>query len=160
MVNDHAKLEGTIPLERFTRLTQSLKNDKGNVQVELGFRKGRKHRTGIVGKAKVSVGLECQACMDLLVFPLEVEVRLTLVNSEAMLLELPQEEDGLVVEEKLVHLVDLFEDELIIGLPMVARHTDGECGDRYREVEDLTPLPEADEGTYKPFAGLLNGQKK
>ncbi len=160
MVNDHAKLKGTIPLDRFSRLVQSLKSNEGNVQVTLGFRKRGKHRTGVVGKAAVSVSLECQACLESLDYPLDIEVRLTLVNSELVLQELSQEEDGLVIEGKRVQLVELIEDGLILGLPMVARHANGECGERYQEVVNLLPQPDADEGARKPFAGLLSSEKK
>ena len=157
MVNDHAKLEGTIPLKHFSRLIQSLSNDEGNVQASLGFRKGRKHRIIVAGKAAADVSLECQTCLNNLDFPLEVELLLTIVGNEQALLELPQEEDGLLVEDKLVALVDLLEDELMLGLPMVARHADGECTDVYRLTE---PPPVKDEDTYRPFAGLLNGEEK
>ena len=161
LVNDQAKLEGTIPLVNFSRLVQPLKSDQGNVQVSLGFRKGRKHRIIVAGKAAVNVSLECQACLGSQDFLLEVKLLLTIVGTQSALLELPQEEDGLLVEDKLVVLVDLIEDELMLGLPMVARHADGDCDDVYRLPEPpLEPLAVTEEGTYRPFAGLLDGQEK
>ncbi len=129
LVNDGAILQGIIPLNRFARLTQSLEGNEGILHARLEFRRGSKHRTLVVGKANVDVRLTCQSCLDSIVTTLGIDVRLTLVNSDSELLELELGEDGIVVESNLATLVDFYEDELILNLPMVARHEDGKCQD-------------------------------
>ena len=135
LVNDQAILQGTIPLNRFTRLTQSLEGDAGDLHASVEFRKGNKLRTLVNGKAKVEVMLVCQSCLGSLVHVLEIEIHLNLVNSYPKLRELELDEDGLMVESNLVELVDLFEDELIVNLPMVARHVTGECQDTFNHLD-------------------------
>lgn len=169
LVNDQAILQGTIPLHRFTRLVQSLERDAGDLNARLEFRKGGKRRTLVVGRANVEVSLICQACLDSLVYSLDVEVRLNLVNSDSDLLELDLSENGLVVESNLAVLVDLFEDELIVNLPMVPRHEDGKCRDTSGFVSDVfnksltensTKNGEMGEDRVRPFAALSEMQEQ
>jgi uncharacterized protein len=176
LVNDQAILQGTIPLNRFTRLTQSLEGDAGDFHASLEFRKGRKRRTLVIGKAKVEVMLVCQSCLNSLVHVLDIEIRLKLVSSSPELRELQLDEDGLLVESNLVELVDLFEDELIVNLPMVPRHVTGECQDTFnhldkninvginenvdRSFDGSTNSNDADEQKVRPFAALAQLQEK
>jgi uncharacterized protein len=176
LVNDQALLQGTIPLKRFTRLTQSLEGDAGDLHASLEFRKGRKRRTLVIGKAKVEVKLVCQSCLDSLMYSLDIEIRLNLVGSKPELRELQLDEDGLLVESNLVELVDLFEDELIVNLPMVPRHVTGECQDTFNHLgkninvgvnenvdmsfDASTNSNDADEQKVRPFAALAELQEK
>jgi len=176
LVNDQAILQGTIPLNRFTRLTQSLEGDVGDLHASLEFRKGRKRRALVVGKATVEVRLVCQSCLDSLVHLLDIEIRLNLVNSYSELLELELDEDGLVVESNLVELVDFYEDELIVNLPMVPRHAKGDCQDTFNPLdknvnvglnENVDEIFDGDSNSVeaggqkvKPFAALAELQEK
>lgn len=153
-VSDGAILQGIIPLHRFSRLARLLDSDDGNAQVRLEFRKHKKQRTLAIGKASLEAGLVCQTCLETFKIPLQIGIRLILVNSESELLELRQSEDGLVVDSRLVTLVDLFEDELIISLPMVPKHSSGTCGEFNRE-----PGPADNRETHQPFAALSKMQK-
>ena len=173
LVNDQAILQGTIPLNRFTRLTQSLEGDAGDLHASLEFRRGRKRRTLVIGKAKVEVMLVCQSCLNSLVHFLDIEIRLNLVSSNPELRELQLDEDGLLVESNLVELVDLFEDELIVNLPMVPRHVTGECQDTFNHLDkninvsinenvdkSFDGSTNADEQKVRPFAALAELQEK
>ena len=154
LVSDQAVLQGIIPLHRFSRLARLLESDDGNAQISLEFRKRKKQRPWVLGKASLEVSLICQACLESLKIPLEIEVRLTLVSSGPELRDLAQREDGFVVDTKLVRLVDLFEDELMVSLPMVPRHSFGTCGMFVDEPG------QADIGeTYRPFAALIKMQE-
>jgi uncharacterized metal-binding protein YceD (DUF177 family) len=141
----------------------------------LEFRRGRRRRTLVVGKANVEVRLVCQSCLDSLVHLLDIEIRLNLVNSYPELLELELDEDGLVVESNLVELVDFYEDELIVNLPMVPRHVKGECQDTFNHLDrnvnvGLNEIDEIFDGDrhsgdaggqkVRPFAGLAELQEK
>ena len=73
---------------------------------------------------------------------------------------LHEDDDGLVCEDELILLVDLLEDELILALPMVGKHPEGEC----KPAADVAAEPNtavepadrkgASKDTYRPFAGL------
>ncbi|MBQ74453.1 MAG: hypothetical protein CMQ20_05435 [Gammaproteobacteria bacterium] len=155
LVSDRTILQGTIPLNRFSRLVQSLESDQGTVQTRLEFKKKQKQAL-VVGEASIEVSLVCQACLEIVKNRMEVGFQLILVNSQRALSELDQSQDGLVVEGELVGLVDLFEDELIISLPMVPRHNEGEC----ESMVEVPGTPDADiRDTHRPFEALSKIQE-
>lgn len=142
-----AELDGVIPVAGFSRLVDLLAHDCGNICVRLKFRKGKKHRTLVIGECSGEVEIICQTCLEAMTLPVGAKIRTLLVDSLEELISLGQSDDGLVCETDRVSLTDLLEDELIVSLPMVPRHEQGQC-----------TLPEpADErpnDAYKPFAGL------
>jgi DUF177 domain-containing protein len=154
LVDDRAVLQGTIPLRRFSRLADMLENDAGSVRIRLEFRKQRKQRSLVAGKASLMATLICQACLEPVEISLEIGIRVILVSTQAELLDLKQSEDGLVVEDRLVGLVDLFEDELIVNLPMVPRHSFEAC----EMITDRPAIVDAGE-THRPFAVLSKEQE-
>ena len=90
-----------------------------------------------------------------------------IVNSEAELEALDEEDDGLICSEDQLLLADLLEDDLILSLPMVSRHAKGECPAdgvsmllASRAAMDLDQDQRQAENptkeTYRPFAGLAD----
>ena len=166
---ENQKLEGNIPLASFKRLIGSLESESGNVKIKLEFRKGRKRSTLLVGTASAELTLICQRCLSDMLYTSEVSLRHTVVDSEDALLGLDQEEDVILCLEDRISLVDIFEDELIIALPMVSKHDLMESGhDAKEDIEegkvaqcrvnhenDDTPVD-----THRPFADLAGLQVK
>ena len=142
-----AELDGDIPVADFKRLVGLLASDSGVVHVRLKFRKGKKQKTLVMGQCSGEFELSCQACLEPMNWAFESKIRLFLVPSLDEVLALEQDEDGQVCETDRVELVELLEDELITGLPMVPRHEPEDCA---------APEPVAESGneTYRPFAGL------
>jgi uncharacterized protein len=169
-VSDNAKLEGIIPLQRFERFIALVEDEAGEVEAQLEFKKARKHRSLVVGQLRTKVSVICQNCMAPTQFELDAELRVLVVNSEEALAQLHEDDDGLVCEDELISLVDLLEDELILALPMVGKHEEGECqsaaGDAVKALSAVKPFSgeereereESQKGaskdTYRPFAGL------
>ena len=122
------------------------------MQLTLEFRKAKKQKTLLIGKAKATVELMCQKCLTTMDFDLSVSFRHLVVADDAELLELPDGVEGIVCQDDKIALVDIFEDELIINLPMVARHDDDtKCQPTFKHQNDESQLTS---GTYKPFANL------
>ncbi|MFT7688795.1 MAG: hypothetical protein ACI9FB_004160 [Candidatus Azotimanducaceae bacterium] len=154
--NENRKFVGPIPLSKFLRLSGSLESEEGTVEVNIEFRRGRKQKTLIVGTASAKVRLLCQRCLSEMSYNLAASIRHIVVNSEEALLESPQDEDNILCLEDRISLVDIFEDEMIIELPMVPKHelSDGEGIEGSCRVEhenDATPIKS---DTHRPFAGL------
>ncbi len=146
---DRLRLEGSIRLDRFTRLTPLLEHSDGCLQVQLVFRPGRKRRTLVVGHGEMIAPMICQSCLEPVDIRLAVRLRLVLVDSEKALLELPASDDAIVVATDRVVLADLLEDELLLELPMIPRHSEGSCtANREQVVVPDQPL------THRPFEGL------
>ncbi len=162
-------LEGFLPLERMSRLRALvLDSSHPELDVKIECRKARKRRHQVIGRASAQLDVSCSRCLEALTINIEVNVRALLVASEADLFEVPEDEDAIVVEGLDLVIADVFEDEIILSLPMSASHAqqcselrdetsgdgDGQGVSGQIEVgpEDENTSQQVD--TYKPFAGL------
>jgi uncharacterized protein len=60
-------------------------------------------------------------------YPVDIELSLALVATEAQADSLPDGYEPLVLDSPMLSLIALVEDELILALPIVALHPDSEC---------------------------------
>lgn len=152
------KLEGTVPVSAFGRLKESIANDKGEVQAKLEFRRGKKQKTLIIGHISANLELVCQNCLEPFATGLESSFRWVLVVDEDALIALNSDDEGVICGEDSVNIVDLLEDELLVSLPMVAKHNEGECSFVAQHTDDdaiaAASSGESDIDTYQPFASL------
>jgi uncharacterized protein len=74
------------------------------------------------------VGLVCQRCLGEMRHSVEIARVLHLARNEAELerLEAQPDSDAILVGET-VDLVDLVEDEVLLSLPLAAKHAESEC---------------------------------
>ena len=147
---EKARIDGLIPIAHFTRLTELIESETGEFAVSLKFRPSKKQRSLVVGSCTGSVTMICQHCLEPFEVPVDAKIRTLVVDAEEDLAALQPDEEGLVCEGEKVALVDLLEDDVIVSLPMVPRHPEGECespGHSNAGIEERSD-------TYKPFAGL------
>lgn len=136
---------------RLERFSEAILKPEGDVEVSLSFRRGRNRSGLMVGTAKAQVSLECQTCMQPVSLAVEAGFRHHLVEDHDRLQALEEDEDGIVCPSEMVSIADLVEDELLLALPMVARHEKCPVEVQLEEFQ----ADEKDSGeTYKPFAGL------
>jgi uncharacterized protein len=65
----------------------------------------------------------CQRCLECFDYPFEAPLELGFVHNEAAADELPDRYDPIILaHDATLRTVDLLEDELILQLPIVARH--------------------------------------
>lgn len=120
---DHGSIwQGSLPLSSFPRLKELLSDSEGEVSVDLSAGRDVQKRPFIQGTLKASLPLVCQRCLNRLEFLIEVDVNLSPVFSEKAAELLPEPYEPLLLTEDRVLLVDLVEDELLLNLPMIARH--------------------------------------
>jgi uncharacterized protein len=154
LATEKRKIEGTLPLAQLERLSDAVLGSNGDIEVSLSFRRGRNRSGLVVGSAKARVLLECQNCMNPFELALEATYRHQLVQDEEQLTALDEEQDGIVCASEMVEIAELLEDELLLALPMVARHEVGQCPSEDDQLEDYQTEDTQDRETYKPFAGL------
>lgn len=147
LAEQRAELDGLIPVAQLTRLKELLAGDGGDVRVKLRFRQEKKHRTLVLGECSAKLEVTCQACLEPLQIRVAAKIRTILVPDIEELMTLRQHEDGLVCESGQVAPVDLVEDDLIVAMPMVPRHEEGEC-------DAIGPVAEPAGETHRPFAAL------
>ena len=158
MANQAQELEGTIPLNEFARLCEIVSGDEGDVHLKLAFSKSDQNRTHVSGEAGVEVTLICQNCMTAFATHLSCSVDAQIVADESELRSLEEDQDGLVSAERLVPVTQLVEDELLLAVPMIPRHTEGDCPGHGFQSE-VEGQPTDTENTHRPFAGLAEAMK-
>lgn len=143
--------EGVIAAEDLTRLASMVIEVLEPADVKVTFEKEMNGLHVIKGRASVRVRLQCQRCGEPIDNFVEGDFRYT--TDEKLLQQLDLEDLYDAVELNSfgeLSLHDIIEDELILSLPVVAHHPEGEChiaGDF--GVQDAEP-----EEKKNPFAVL------
>ncbi|MEX0941781.1 MAG: YceD family protein [Pseudomonadales bacterium] len=152
---DKVRLDGSIPVAAFERLSGLLEHTRGDIEARLQFRKGTKQKSLVVGAASGTVALICQRCLSPVEVRVQANIKTLLVDGLEELLSLAQSDDGMVCAEDEVVLVDLLEDELILSLPMAPRHEPGpECEASVASQGEFREDQDVPVDTYQPFADL------
>lgn len=114
----------------------------------------------VTGGVQASLVLQCQRCMEAMVLPVAVNVRLGIVSSRKAAEQLPGGYEPLVVSEADISIATLIEDELILALPVVAMHAIEDCpqGEAYlgsrAGPDGAGPADESTPKRENPFAVL------
>jgi uncharacterized protein len=138
-----------IPLAELTGLRSLRDGVAGTVSGRVRF--GREQ--GLV-TAEISlsgaVTLECQRCMKPMQLPLETTARVALIASEADVGRVPADLEPVLAAGGRISIGELITEELLLLLPIVPLHTDGdECAAAPAET-----APEDGSETHRPFARL------
>ena len=149
-----------MPISRLQRFGQLLAKAKGEVALELNFRALKQGGTQICGSAQGAVELICQNCMEPYSFLLDCDILFKVVSSYGEYKQFEDDADVILCEQKEINLADLVEDELIMSLPMIARHENLGCPrNDYRQADFAEAVGEAKK-THRPFAGLAAALEK
>ena len=148
-VERKASFEGTWPVSAFKRLAEAIGNDRGEVSARLQFGT----RAGIPcldGRVQAELELRCERCLDPVIQTIASEFRFGLITSEDDAALLPREFEPLLVTDAEQSLLGLVEDELLLSLPIVARH-DEQCSELLQQHKQNDDVQQQ---THRPFAGL------
>ncbi len=115
---------GSVRIADMPRLVDLLADSTGSADVALRFGHDPGRRPMISGEITARLRLLCQRCLQPFDWSTTINLRVGIVTDEAAADNLPEELDPLLVANERVRLVELVEDELILGLPVVARHED------------------------------------
>ena len=146
------RLRGSLPVTAFPRLAESLSDTQGNLAADLQVSRTPDGVALVEGSVVGCVRRDCQRCLEPVDLELDVSLKVAVTGAASEELAPPDFEPW-QTDELDVTLGQLLEDELILALPMVARHEDeAKCGRlaaRLKEAAD-------DSATEKesPFAVL------
>ena len=112
---------GAIPLARLPRLAASLTGADGELQAELHASRDLAGAATLKGRIGGALGLVCQTCMKPFSWPLQAQLELRLVGSEAEERRLLAECEPMLVEDDTLHLHALIEEEALLALPIAPR---------------------------------------
>ncbi|MGA1562295.1 MAG: YceD family protein [Gammaproteobacteria bacterium] len=160
MAERGAEFELVQPLTGFSRIHDLLLETSGQVRARLRLEVDRAGVPYIHAHLTADPVLRCERCLQPFTATLETEIEQVLVHGEedAEGVELQGEEVLVVPDAREFSLHDWLEDELILALPVVAHHPEGECSVQTEWGADevkRAQIPEEQSGpTRKPFAGL------
>lgn len=158
---ESGRLEGVLALAALPRLAAVLNRADGAVMVALAAGIDPGGVRFIAGSLQTQVELVCQRCLGLLSWPLDVEVSLGLVHSEAEADCLPEKYEPLLVPEGVLRVADLVEDELLLALPQIPRHADAsDCETRDDQPSASESTPVAPDPPLAALASLLQDLKR
>ncbi|RMG36482.1 MAG: hypothetical protein D6720_05050 [Gammaproteobacteria bacterium] len=147
------RFEGRVALNKLTRLAPLLTSSEGEAAFQLAFDQDEQGRLRIRGHVVADLQLRCQRCMESMRLPVDMAFVLSPVSGMREAEMLPEPYDPLLLEERLLHPMDLVEDELILAIPPAPRHAATECA---VDLEQYRGAPEAVESAQRenPFAAL------
>lgn len=155
LVRREAEFEGSVPIGQFKRLSLYLTSDGGFFSATMRFTTDANGKKIAVGHMRGELLLSCQRCLDVMAYPFDSPFCFGFVETEEQADKLPDEYDPMFMDDRgKVHVVDLFEDELILMLPQAARHESDQCEIDAKYSAELTELEEPMEAKPNPFSVL------
>jgi uncharacterized protein len=156
-----AVVDLSVPLAGLQRLGALLAAPEGSAKARVGFaREGGQVVADV--EAQATLGLRCQRCLGEFAVPLQSRSRVALVADESQVATLPEELEMALAVDGRLRLRELVEEELLLAVPAVPRHPEGQCAAMVEPGDTVemavAPAPgddaEAQGRTQRPFAGL------
>lgn len=144
------------PVRRFPRLAEVAGNPDEALSLALTLTRDEAGWPRLEGTVHGVVELVCQRCLGPLRWPVDLELRLALVPEGAAQGVPPGFDAWEVAEEgePMPRIRALVEDEILLSLPLVARHEErAECGELSALLSGATTVPEPAPREH-PFAAL------
>ena len=146
-------LSGELEIAGMRRLAPSLHATEGAVEVTLEFGMDPERIPYLRGHIRGNLILTCQRCMQAMDFPVDHDMTLGLVNSQAGADALPDHYEPLLVGVGPMTVSDIIEDELLMCLPLAPKHPESQCP---ASIQESGGKPQ---NTRKPFAVLSDWKK-
>lgn len=116
-----------MPIAALPRLPALLAEPTGEVEYVLEGGVDGQGVHYLRGRVRATVILLCQRCLQPMAWPVDAGLRLGLVSGTAAGPELPEDYEPYEWPGGVVEIASLVEDELLLALPIVARHAALEC---------------------------------
>ncbi len=124
LASQGTNLRGVVTLAQMSRLKDMLCDIQGEAQIDWLFALDDKHRPTINGRLLAQITLLCQRCLKPMLYSVDVPVSLLVLTEE---LDDDDEEpigyEPIILNSSTeVSLIKLIEDELILAIPIIAKH--------------------------------------
>lgn len=116
---------GKMALSALSRLRDTVLNPVDELSIELTIGKDDGGYRYIKGQISVEMVLQCQRCLDSVTLPVEAEFCLSPVANDKV--ELPVRYEPVILDEDSINVIELVADELLLNMPMIARHPEDNC---------------------------------
>lgn len=121
------RLIGQVRFSDMSRLINNLQSDSGSADVDLQFGVDEQGVTYVKGKLAASLLLQCQRCLKPVKYEIMADFLLGIVDSLEDANSLPEHYEPTITKDGFLPLREVIEDEVILNLPIIARHEEGAC---------------------------------
>jgi len=151
---------GSIPLARMERLRPLLAHTGGEARFVAGFEFDGQGRVTILIEVEASLPLVCQRSLETYLEPVHRRSLLGVIGEMAEEALMPENYEPVIVQHGRLAMLDLVEDELLLGMPQVPRKP--ELDESHLPAGDCPggKLAESEPPMRQPFAGLAEQLKK
>ncbi len=157
-------MKGCIELGLLQRLRPELvgESEKNLVDVELVFAKSPDGLATASGFARADMFLVCQRCLNPMAFRVDAVINWVFVSDETLMSQVPASSEAILLNEETISLFDLIEDELLLSLPVIPMHQEGECKEQGYSLVSTNESQHKDDVPVKksPFVVLADFKKK
>jgi uncharacterized protein len=144
-----------LPVSHFERFAALLLDDSGSVRASVQFDVSQDGVPTASGSLESQVRLTCQRCLAPMEHQITTAFSFGFVASESAADDLPDYLDPVLTDEAgEVVAVEMFEDELILQLPLSTLHAEDENCVPLGRAGVAEPAPEPGGKTYQPFSAL------
>jgi len=158
MARDGTRYEVALPLSQFSRLQELLLTPDGTLRAVMSFSQ-RKDHIVVSGRLGADFTLQCQRCLNSLIVRVDEPMELVFVDNELAASRLPEELDPVVLDEQgQIHVVDLFEDELILHVPTVPKHDEPAQCTSDHQASGSEQEAKSDSGSHWEFGELTDAE--
>ena len=153
LARDSTLYEVVIPQRQMQRLGNIVSSVDHDVVCSARFSRRKEHIV-VSGTIKTTFDVQCQRCLESMSVPVEDTYEFIFVENEEKAEALPKQLDPVILDEHgQIHVVDLFEDEVILHVPDIPRHEDS-ANCRIAKAEFGEVAVDAEEGKPNPFNAL------
>lgn len=127
LADQQGVVKGILPLTTLERLHPLLLDNDATADVCLRFGRDEENRRIISGTVTAQVKVECQRCLEPMIYQVDSAFELGLVLTDEQAAQLPKQLEPLLVEEREMDVWRVIEDELLLSLPTFPLHPENEC---------------------------------
>lgn len=128
-------LKGDFALFEMERLKEMICNsEEGVASIELKFGRDQQRILYIKGVIQTTLSLLCQRCNKPMQKTLVIDVNLAIVNTNEEADKLPETYEPIILTEETISLVSMVEEEILLSIPIVPKHSAAECGVKSAEL--------------------------
>lgn len=149
-------LRGSLAVAHMSRLHHTLCEVQGEVSIDWRFAHTEPHWPTITGSIQTQLHMLCQRCLHPMEWPVDAKIALVVLPHGHSEEDLPEGFEVLTLTGNPIPLLTLVEDELILALPIVIRHST--CSFNEYQVTDTVAQDPVE--SYHPFQVLSQWKKQ
>ncbi|TFH68939.1 hypothetical protein E3W66_03060 [Gammaproteobacteria bacterium LSUCC0057] len=157
LAQQQALYQGSVAADQLTRFAQAVTAIESDLTARVEFALNASRKPCVSGQLQIAAAVPCQRCLESVTIAIAAEFAVEVVWNEEQAASIVKRADSWIVAERQASLLELLEDELLLALPVVSYHDEGQC------ASDLRQLLQADNeqpaASENPFAVLQSLKK-